>query len=46
MSRLFNLELQLYWLSFKDERIIQGQLFKVLIPIIGVPDDGMGGRYS
>ena len=31
-------------LSLKDERAIQGQLPKVLLPMIGVPDGGMGGR--
>ena len=35
-----------YCLSFKDERAIQGQLPKVLLPMIGVPDGGMGGRHS
>ena len=41
MSRLFHLELYLYCLSFKDERAIQGQLPKVLLHMIGVPDGGM-----
>ena len=46
MSGLFHLELYLYCLSFEDERAIQGQLPKVLLTTIGVPDDGMGGRHS
>ena len=46
MFGLFNLELQLYCLSLKDERAIRGQLPKVLLPMIGVPDGGMGGRHS
>ena len=45
MSGLFHLELQLYCLSFKDERAIQGQLPKVLLPMSGVTDGGMGGRH-
>ena len=28
-------------MSFKDERAIQRQLSKVLLPMIGVPDGGM-----
>ena len=44
MSGLFHLEL--YCLSFTDERVIQGQLHKVLLPMAGVPDSGMGGRHS
>ena len=44
MSGLFHLEL--YCLSFKDERAIQGQLPKVLLHMIGVPDGGVGGRHS
>ena len=27
-------------------KVIQGQLSKVLLPMIGVPDGGMGGRHS
>ena len=46
MSELFHLELELYCLSFKDERAIQGQLPKVLLPMIGIPDGWMGGRNS
>ena len=46
MSGLFHLELQLYCLSFKDERAIQGQLPKVLLHMNGVPDDGMCGSNS
>ena len=46
MSGLFHLELWLYCLSFKDEIAIQGQLPKVLLPMNGVPDGGMGGRHS
>ena len=46
MSGLFHLELKQYYISFKDERVIQGQLPKVLLLIIGVPDDGMCGRHS
>ena len=46
MSGLFHLELYLYCLSFIYERDIQGQLPKVLLPMIGVPDGGMGGRHS
>ena len=42
MSGLFHLELYLYCLSFNDGRAIQGQLPKVLLPMIG----GMGGRHS
>ena len=30
-----------YIVSFKDERDIQGQLPKVFLPMIGVPDGGM-----
>ena len=33
-------------MSFKDERAIQGQLPKVLVPMTGVSDGGMGGRHS
>ena len=46
MFGLFHLELQLYCLSFKDERDIHGQLSKVFLPMIGYPDDGKGGRHS
>ena len=46
MSGLFHLELYLYWLSFKDERANQGQLPKVFLPMIGVPDGEMCGRHS
>ena len=46
MSGLFHLELQQYCISFKDERVIQGQLSKVFLPMIGVPGDGMCGRNS
>ena len=46
MSALFHLELWLYCISFKDERAIQGQLPKVFLPMIGVPDGGMCGRHS
>ena len=46
MSGLFYLELWLYCLSFKDERTIQGQLTKVLLPMVGVPDGGIGVRHS
>ena len=47
MSGLFHLELWLYCLSFKDEeRAIQGQQYKVFLPMIGVPDGGMCGRHS
>ena len=42
MSGLFHLERLLYCISFKDERVIQGQLPKVLLPIIGVSDGGIG----
>ena len=44
MSGLFHLEL--YCLSYKHEMAIQEQLPKVLLPMIGVPDAGMGGRHS
>ena len=30
----------------KIKRVIQGQLPKVFLPMIGVPDGGMGGRHS
>ena len=46
VSGLFHLELYLYCIFFKDERAIQGQLPKVLLHLIGVPDGGMGGRHS
>ena len=46
MSGWVQLELKLYCLSFTDERDIQGQLPKVLLPMIGVHDSGMGGRHS
>ena len=46
MSGFLNLELYLCCLSFKYERAIQGQLPKVLLPRIGVPDGMMGGRHS
>ena len=45
MSGLFHLELQLYSLSFKDERPIQGQLPKVFLNMIDVPGGGMCGRH-
>ena len=35
-----------YLLSFKDERAIQGQLPKVFLPMIGVPDGVMCGKHS
>ena len=44
MFGLFHLELQLYCLSSTDERAIQ--LPKVLLPMIGVLDGGMGERHS
>ena len=46
MSGLFHLELTLYCLSFKDERAIQGQLPKVFLPMIGVPDGERCVRHS
>ena len=46
MSGLFYLELDLYCLSFKDERAIRGQLPNALLPMIGVPDGRMYGRHS
>ena len=44
MSGLFYLEL--YCLSLKDERAIQGQRPKVFLPMIGVPNGGMCGKHS
>ena len=46
MFGLFHLELQLYCLCVKDERVIQGQLPKVFLPMIDAPDGGMCGRHS
>ena len=46
MSGLFHLELYLYYIAFKDERAIQRQMPTVLLPMIGVPDGGIGGRHS
>ena len=44
--RIVSYGLYLYCLSFKDETEIQGQLPKVFLPMIGVPDGGMWGRNS
>ena len=46
MSGLFHLKLYLYYISFKDERTIQGQLPKIVLPMFGVSDGGMCGRHS
>ena len=46
MSGLFHLELQLYYLSLKDERAIYGLLPNVLLSMIRVSDGRMGGRHS
>ena len=44
VSGLFHLGLYLYCISFTDERAIHGQLPKVFLPMIGVPDDGDGWK--
>ena len=45
MSLLFHLDLWLYYISFKDNRAIQGQLLKVFLPMLVIYDGGMCGKH-